>query len=147
MVLSSTDMIPSLQTGMINCLADPPLYVYTAGMYEKANQMIDLSWGVLVGATLVKKDTWERIPAATREKLLVIAKEYGARTDAEVKKLNDDAVAQMRKKGLQLVPVPDLAAWHKAAENSWTVLRGKTTPAEFFDEVKRLRDEYRARKK
>ena len=43
-VLSSTDIVPSLQTGMINCVAQVPAYVLTARLFDKANQMVDYPW-------------------------------------------------------------------------------------------------------
>ena len=65
-VLSSTDVVPSLQTGMIDCITNVPLYVLTTRMFEKAPYMIDVTWGCLVGATIVRKDAWEKIPADLR---------------------------------------------------------------------------------
>jgi TRAP-type C4-dicarboxylate transport system substrate-binding protein len=142
-VLSSTDAVPSLQTGMINCIANVPLYFLTSRLFEKANHMIDFPWGYLIGATLVRKETWEKIPADLRPKLLAVAKELGARVDAEVRKLNDDAVVAMKNQGLVVVKV-DPGPWLAAAERAWPTIRGKVVPAPFFDEVLRARDSYRA---
>ncbi len=141
-VLSSTDMVPSLQTGMVNCIANVPPYMLTARLFEKANHMIDVPWGYLVGATLVRKDAWEKIPADVRPKLLAIAREEGEKIDAEVQKLNTDAIAAMEKQGLQVVKV-DQAAWRAAAEKAWPVVRGKVVPAAFFDEVVAARNAFR----
>jgi TRAP-type C4-dicarboxylate transport system substrate-binding protein len=145
-VLSSTDVITSLQTGMIECIPNVPLYVLTARLFEKAPYMIDVNWGWLVGATVVRKDAWEKIPADLRPKLVAIAKELGKKVDAEVAKLNGEAVTAMEKQGLKVVAV-DAAAWRATAEKSWPVVRGEVIPAAFFDEVKALRDAQRAGKK
>lgn len=141
-VLSSTDMIPSLQTGMIDCFANAPLYVLTARLFERAGNMTDTAWGYLFGATLVKKDTWEKIPADLRPKLLEIAKELGRKVDAEVRRSNDEAIAAMKKQGLNVVAV-NQAEFRAAAEKAWPVVRGRVVSAEFFDEVVRARDEAR----
>jgi TRAP-type C4-dicarboxylate transport system substrate-binding protein len=141
-VLSSTDIVPSLQTGMIDCLANAPLYVLTARLFERAPNMLDVSWGYLFGATLVRKETWEKIPADVRPKLLEIARELGRRVDAEVKRQNDEAIAAMRKQGLWVVAV-NQAEFRAAAEKAWPVVRGRVVPAEFFDLVVRARDEAR----
>ena len=142
-VLSSTDVVPSFQTGMINCIANVPLYLLTARLFERAQHMIDVPWGYLVGATLVRKEAWEKVPAELRPRLLAIARDVGARVDADVKKLNDEAVAAMQKQGLDVVKV-DAAPWRAAAEKAWPVIRGKVVPAAFFDEVVKYRDAYRA---
>jgi TRAP-type C4-dicarboxylate transport system substrate-binding protein len=145
-VLSSTDVITSLQTGMIECIANVPLYVLTARLFEKVPYMIDVNWGWLVGATVVRKDAWEKIPADLRPKLLAIAKELGKKVDDEVAKLNTEAVIAMEKQGLKVVKV-DAASWRATAEKSWPVVRGEVVPAAFFDEVKAVRDAQRGAKK
>jgi TRAP-type C4-dicarboxylate transport system substrate-binding protein len=142
-VLSSTDVVPSLQTGMINCITNVPLYVLTARLFEKASNMMDLNWGYLFGATLVRKDAWEKIPADLRPKLIAVAHELGKRIDAESRRMNDDAIAAMKRQGLTVVQV-DLPAWQKTAAAIYPVIRGKVVPAAFFDEVKRNRDAIRA---
>ncbi len=140
--LSATDIVPSLQTGMIDCVPNVPLYVLTARLFEKAPYMMDLPWSWLLGATLVRKDTWDRIPADTRAKLTQIAQELGQKVDTEVRRLNTDAVVAMRKQGLKTVP-GDAPAWRAVMEKTWAVVRGGVVPAEFFDEVKAARDQCR----
>jgi TRAP-type transport system periplasmic protein len=145
-VLSSTDLITSLQTKMINIVAQPPLYAYTAGLFERAKYMLDLKWGLLTGATVVKKDQWEKIPADLRVKLLAIAEEYGAKVVADVRKQNEEAVAQMVKKGLTVVEPTDLPGWKAALARAQEIVRTKVVPTATYDKVKALRDEYRALK-
>jgi TRAP-type C4-dicarboxylate transport system substrate-binding protein len=145
-VLASTDIVPSLQTGMINCVAQAPAYVLTARLFDKANKMVDFPWTYLIGGTVVKKEAWEKVPADLRPKLIAIAREVGSKVDTEVKKLNDDAVEAMKKQGLEVVKV-DPVAWQKAAEKSWPAVRGKVVPADFFDEVAKLREAARKAKK
>ncbi len=142
-VLSSTDLVPSLQTGMIDCVTNVPLYVLTTRMFEKANHMMDLPWGYIFGATIVRKETWEKVPAALRPQLQAIAVDVGQKVDAEVKRLGADAVTAMKKQGLNVVPV-EAAPWRAAMEKSWPVVRGGVVPAPFFDEVKAARDACRA---
>jgi TRAP-type C4-dicarboxylate transport system substrate-binding protein len=145
-VLSSTDIVPSFQTGMINCLAQVPAYVLTARLFDKANHMMDFPWAYLIGATVVKKDTWEKIPADLRPKLMAIAKDVNGKIDAEVKRLNDDAVSAMVKQGLKVVKV-EAAPWEKAAARTWPAIRGKVLPEQTFDAALKARDEARKARK
>jgi TRAP-type transport system periplasmic protein len=141
-VLTSVDLVPALQTGMVTCVTQPPAYALTARTFEKANHMMEYPWAWLMGATLVRRDAWERIPADVRQRLLAIAGETAEKLDAESRRLAGDAVAAMRKQGLVVFPV-DGAAWRAGAERAWPATRGKVVPAEFFDEVVRARDEVR----
>ena len=145
-VLSETDLVPSLQTGMITCVGQVPAYMLTARLFEKANQMVDYPWSYLVGATVVRKEAWEKIPADLRPKLQAITRDINARIDAEVKRLNDDAVGAMKKQGLVAVKV-DPGPWDQAAKKSWPAIRGKVVPEAFFDQVVKLRDEARKNRK
>ena len=138
-VLSSNDIYASLQTGMIDCVPNVPLYVLTARMFDKARHMNDPAWAYMMGATLVRKDAWEKIAPDLRPKLLAIAKELGEKVDNEVRRLNADAIAAMQKQGL-VVEKTDPGPWRAAMERSWPVVRGGVVPAEFFDEVRKARE-------
>ncbi len=144
-VLSSTDLITSLQTKMINIVSEPPLYAYTSGFYDRAHYMLNIKWGLLTGATVVKKDVWEKIPADVRAKLLVIAAEQGAKVDADVRKQNEESLVQMKAKGLTILEPKDEAAWNNAYAKIQEVVRTKVVPTATYDKVKALRDEYRAK--
>src|SRR3989440_1741425 len=114
-VLSSTDLIPSLSSGMVNIVGNAPLYAYTTHIFEKARHMLNLHWGFLTGATVVRKDTWDKVPADLRPKLLEIAEDYSKKTRADVRKQNDDAIDQMKKRGLDVVQPADIEGWQKSA--------------------------------
>jgi len=133
-VLSSAEIVSSLQTGMIDCVPNVPLYMLTTRLFERASNMMDTTWAYLIGATLVRKDTWDKVPADLRPKLLGIAQDLGNRIDAEVRRLNEDAVAAMQKQGLKIVP-SDAAAWRAAMDKATSAVRGGVVPAEFYDEI------------
>src|SRR6266478_2841060 len=146
-VLSSTDLIPALTSRMVNIISQPPLYAYTTHIFEKADNMLNLHWGFLTGATVVKKEVWDRIPAEMQKKLLEIGEDYGERTRKDVRKQNEDAIEQMRKRGLTINQPTDIEEWRRVAERAHEVVRGKVVPTAIYDEVVRLRDEYRAQHK
>lgn len=146
-VLSSTDLITSLQTNMINITGQPPLYAFTTNVFAKADNMLDLKWGFLTGATVVRKDTWEKIDPVTRAKLLAIAKDVGAKVVTDVRKQNEEALAQMKAKGLRVNTPEKLDEWKGVYATIESVVRGTVTPAATYDKVKALRDEYRAQQK
>ncbi len=142
-VLSSTDLVPALQTGMIDCVGNVPAFMLAAHVYERARYMIDVPLGFALAAIVVRKDAWERIPADVRPRLLAVAQELGLRVDAEARRLSSDAVKAMTKQGLQVVTVAP-EAWRRTVEKSWPVLRERVVTPEFFDEVKGARDACRA---
>jgi TRAP-type C4-dicarboxylate transport system substrate-binding protein len=142
-VLSSSDIVPSLQTGMIDCVPNVPLYMLTTRLFEKAPHMMDTAWAYIVGATLVRKETWQKIPADVRPKLLAVGTELGDKIDAEVRRLNQDAITAMQKQGLKLVP-GDAAAWRTAMDKAVPAIRGGVVPADFYDAVIKAREACKA---
>ncbi len=138
-VLSTSELLPALTTGMVDCAANVPLYMLTSRAFERARHLVDLPLGPVLGATVVRKDVWDRIPQQVQQRLLEISREIGARIDAEVRRLNADAVHAMEGQGLDVVPV-DREQWLPALEKTWAVIRGEVVSAEFFDELRAARD-------
>ena len=136
-VLSPTDIIPSLRTGMISCVTQVPAYVLTARLFESARNMVNFPWSSLVAAVVIQKSTWDRIPAELRGRLLKIADEVTAGLNQSSHKLNQDAIETMKKQGLNVIDV-DIAPWRATAEKSWPAIREKIVPTAMFDEVVRL---------
>ena len=143
--LPVTDMLTSLQTGLIEAFQAPPLFAMLERSYEAAKNMIDIPWAPLIGATIISNRVWQRIPADIRPQLLSAAKKAGDEMRDEIRRLDRDAITQMKKRGLKVVE-PDaatLADWRRQTEAAYPKLRGTMVPEDLFDQVKRLRDDYR----
>lgn len=145
-MLETSDILPGLETGLINATAVPPIFALAGQLDLRAPHMLNLNWGPLVGACVIKKSTWEKIPAANRAALRAAAEKAGAEIRANSRKESDAAVAAMQKRGLivhEVTPEQD-AIWRTEAEKLYPEIRGHIVPADIFDEVQRLVKEYRA---
>ncbi len=144
--LSTNDLLPGLQTGMVNGYSSTPLVSLAFQWFGLAPNMADLRYAPLTGATVIEKRTWEKIPPDLRPKLLDASRRAGLRLRAEIRRLNQEALGVMVKNGLKINKVsPEVRAqWRKMVEDAYPQVRGKIMPAEAFDTVKRYRDEYRA---
>lgn len=147
--LEATEIHPGLKTGLINAFSSTPLAALSFQWFGSAKNMTDLKWAPLVGATVIRNDAWEKIPADLKPALVKAAKETGERLKKETRKLGDEAVDIMKKNGLTVVPVPPeaFADWEKQARAAYPRIMGKTIPPAMVAEVERLRDEFRASKK
>ena len=144
--LAYTDVLTSLQTGMIDVVQGPPLYALIEQWFGLANHMVELRWAPLVGATLVRRETWDRIRPEWQEPMLEAARSAGDRLREDIRRLGEESVPEMQKRGLAIVPIDEerLAEWRAETLAAYPKLRGTYAPAEMFDETLRLRDEYRA---
>lgn len=147
--LPSTEIATALQTGLVQALGCPPQVAVIAQYYTHARNMTAVPWQLLLGATVIKKSAWERIPADLRPALLQVARESGARLQAEIRSSGDRDVEAMRKRGLNVVAVDarQRELWKKTAESLYPKIRGTVVPADAFDEALRYRDEYRRSKR
>lgn len=146
--LPATEIATALQTGLVNALGCPPQLAVIAQYYNYAKNMTDLPWQLLLGATIINKPVWDKIPADLRPALLQAAREAGTRLQEEIRKTGDRDVEAMRKRGLNVVAVDARAReqWKKTAESLYPKIRGAIVPADAFDEALRYRDEYRKSK-
>ena len=143
--LAATDILPGLQTGLINAFDTTPLMALSSQWFGLAPYMLDLKWAPLVGATVITTKAFATIPPETRESFLAAADEAGARLRGEIRTSDLKAIEAMRKHGLtvQAASAEIEAEWLKAAEGVYPKIRGAIVPADIFDEVRRLRDEFR----
>jgi len=143
--LETNDILPSLQTGLINAVPSTPFYALAGQFFGPASHMLELNWAPLVGGAVVTRKTWDSLSAEARDAMMKAATEAGEQIKAKSRAESDQAVETMRKRGLTVHAVtPDVeAAWRKAAEEVYPKIRGAIVPAEMFDEVIRLLQEFR----
>jgi TRAP-type C4-dicarboxylate transport system substrate-binding protein len=144
--LEVTDILPGLKTGLIDAVPAPPFFALAGQFYDPAPNMLDMNWVPLVGACVVTKKTWDKIPPDAQKVMLEAAEKAGQEIRTQARKEMTDAVIAMKKRGLRvhtLTPEAE-AAWRKVAEGAYPKIRGAIVPAELFDEVQRLLKEYRS---
>jgi TRAP-type transport system periplasmic protein len=146
--LPSTELASSIQSGLVTAFGAPPQVAVITQYYNHAKNMTDLKWNLLLGATVIRKAVWERIPADVRPALVEAAQDAGRRLREDIRASADKDIAEMGKRGLKVVPVPAAARaqWLKLAESTYPGIRGKVVPADVFDEAMKYRDEYRKKK-
>jgi len=143
--LAATDILTGLQTGLIDAFQAPPLVALSDQWFGGAKNMLNIQFAPLVGATVMDKDAWDKIPAATQKELLQSARTAGVALRNEIRKAEANSIPLMQQFGLNVVPADAkvVAEWRQLSESIWPKLRGSMVPADLFDEVVRLRDEYR----
>ena len=144
--LEITDILPSLQTGLIDALCASPSYALAGQFYGPAPYMLDLHWGPLVGATVITEKAWNSLPADARPALMKAAEEAGSQITIKSRAENEESIEAMKKHGLHVIAAtPEIeAAWRKRCEAFYPKIRGDIVPADMFDRVQKLLEEYRA---
>lgn len=145
--LAATEVTTGLQTGLIEAIPAPPSVAMASQWYTKTPYMIDLRIAPLTGALVISKRAWQRIPEELRPALRSEARRIVRQMRVENRRLEREAVEAMKKRGLKVLqPSPaEIREWDAVASDVNRKVRGSYVPAEYFDEVLRLVNEFRSR--
>jgi TRAP-type C4-dicarboxylate transport system substrate-binding protein len=145
--LETTAIPQGLLSGTISSVPTVPIFALAAQLDTQAKHMLELNWAPLVGAAVVRKKAWDKVPAAARAAMLEIAAETGRQVTAAGRAESEAAVTAMVKRGLKVQKVsPEVdAEWRALLDGVQDQVRGKIVPAEMFDTARSLLKEYRAK--
>jgi TRAP-type C4-dicarboxylate transport system substrate-binding protein len=146
--LEVADVLPSLQTGLIDCVCMPPSIALALQLDNIAPNMLDMNWVPLVGAAIITKQTWDTIPPETQAALKKSALEAGKLIKADGRRENVESIEAMKKRGLKVHTLtPELdKEWDQTVSKSYSKVRGIAVPEDIYDEVMSQLTAFRAGK-
>jgi TRAP-type C4-dicarboxylate transport system substrate-binding protein len=135
--LEVADILPSLQTGLIECVSLPPTIALALQVDSVAPHMLDMNWVPLVGAAIITKKTWDTISPEAQQEMRKAAIEAGKLLKADGRRENVESVAAMKKRGLKVDSLtPELdAQWETEVQKVLVRIRGIAVPNDIYDEV------------
>ena len=144
-VVAATDVLPSLQSGLIDSFPSTPLGALALQWFGLAPNMLDVPWAPLMGAIIVKKDAWEAIPEQHRAAMMASARRIGDETKSQIRSQDKKAITVMKRYGLTVntVDAATRKRWEDLAKSVHPIVREKMVPADIFDQTKALVDEHR----
>lgn len=146
--LETNDILPSIQTGMINVVPSTPYFALASQIYATATNMLEINWAPIVGALVITRKAWDSMAPAAQAALRSAGEKAGVQMRTKARAEVDEAVDAMKKRGLIVNrPSPEqLREWHELAERLYPRIRGTMVPADTFDEVFRHLAAYRTGK-
>lgn len=148
--LSITDVMTSLQTGMINGVYGSPLSVIALQWFARMKYVFALPLTNASGAVLISKKTFDSLSPEDRKAMLELGEKHFRALTLQSRKENDESVAILKKKGLAFTEpaspavVKDLEAAGQTARLS---LVGKLYSRELLEKVDNALKAFRAGKK
>ncbi len=143
----STEVLTSLQSGMLDAFALTPLTAAAVQWFALAPHMSAFNWAPMLGGIVISDSTWKKIPADLRPKLL----EAAARLEGELRKETDhletQALEVMKKYGLAVEDTPPDAVrqWESLADKGFEFLVGKRIDRGVYEQIERHLEQYRGR--
>ncbi len=135
--LETSDILPSIQTGMINVVPSTPYFALASQIYNSAPNMLEINWAPIVGAMVVTRKAWDDMTPAAQTALREAGEKAGVQIRAKARQEVEDAVDAMKKRGL-VVNRPNaeqMREWNALADKLYPRIRGAMVPADTFDEV------------
>jgi TRAP-type C4-dicarboxylate transport system substrate-binding protein len=146
--ITLADMVMGLQTRLIDSFYLPIILAESLNLYRSAKNMTNLRWAPLQGAIILKKDTWDQIPAPRQKTIRRIAREAAQKLISQNRLREAASLEAMKKRGL-IVHEVDAATerkWIETAQAAYPKIREELMPPEVFDKIQKIRDEYRKSK-
>jgi len=144
-----SEVLTSLQTGLIDGFINTPVFALSLQIFSKAKYMVDVSYGIAVAGTIIQKAAWDKIEPGLQAILLKAARDIALQTRQDVRGMDEKAITEMKKYGLEIVAVKaqDASAWVEPVQKSYPEIREKLIPKDIFDKTLELRRQYRTQKK
>lgn len=138
--LASTDIISSLQTGLINTIPTMPIYALAQQSFGIANKMLDLKWGVLMAGIIINLDTWNRIPDKYHNDLTKVVNDIQKKYSSLNSDSEQNAISAMKNYGLIVNKISDSqkSKWYEEVDKIEPLLRGPIIPENIYDTVIKL---------
>jgi TRAP-type transport system periplasmic protein len=146
--LSITDVLLSLQTGMVDTVYSSTQGALALQWFTKVKHVTQLRMGYATGGILISKKKFDKLPTTYQ----AAVKKIGAECLQELVQLikNDNLKAHkvLEKNGVKWVDLPEekeMAQFHEAGVVARKNLAGKTIPAKLLEEVLGHLKEFRNR--
>lgn len=149
-VLEEDKIYTGLSTGLIEAVSLPAFLANFTQVATVAPHMLDLRYAPVVGAMIVTRRAWAKLPADLQAKLRAAGEAAGEAIRRQSRAEDDAAIQAMRdKQGLQVTPAtPELVQeWERVIGQAWPRIRGALVPADLFDRVLAELQAFRTAKK
>ena len=135
--LETTDILPAIQTGMINVVPSTPYFALATQVYNTAPHMLDINWAPIVGALVVTRKAWDGMSPEVQTAVRAASDKAGAQIRTKARQEVEEAVDAMKKRGLTVnKPNPaQMKDWNDLADKLYPRIRGTMVPTETFDDV------------
>ncbi len=143
--ISSVEVVSGFQTGLVEAAPLPVVYAEGSQIYRSAKYMADLPWAPIQGAFIMREESWNELSPAQQAIMTRVIGEISAEFESTSLAQEGKSLEAMRRRGLEVVPASDgfVDEMTGVHEELLPMIRERLVPEDVFDEVFRLRDEYR----
>ena len=109
--LGVPDVLPSLQTGLIDAFTNSPYGSIALQWYTKAAYVTNLKMSVGIGGSVLTNKAWNDLDPAHQQVLTDVTKEKYGELVTRIRKDNKKSMKSLKEAGLAVVEPEDFARW------------------------------------
>lgn len=147
--LSITDVLTSLQTGMVNAVYISPLACIALQWFTRVKYMLDLPLADASGAVVISKKKFDELAPDLKEILVRNGRKYMAKLTALSREDNRKSIEVLQKHGIQLISPSSKELrreYFEIGKAARRLLIGKLYSEEFLSRVEKAVFEFRAQR-
>lgn len=145
--LALPEVLPSLQTGLIDAFYAPPLAAIALQWFSQVSYMSSDAYTRATGGMLISRSRWEAIPTKLRMILKDVAGRYAQEVVIKTRRENQEALAALKRHGIQIVDLDpgEQSRLLEVSRNLWEEQAGKLYPRTLLNKVQSLLQQYRGK--
>jgi TRAP-type C4-dicarboxylate transport system substrate-binding protein len=142
--IAATDLMTSLQGGMVDAFVTSPLVAASSQWFGIAGNMATIKLAPLWGAAVVSMKSWSQIPADLQLRLLDAAEKISQSLAPDLAKADGQAIDVMKKYGLKINQVSPQATqdWVDLLQKTFSGLVGRSYDKTSFEMANGYLGEY-----
>ncbi len=143
--LPITDVITSLESGLINSIYGSPLGAVALQWFTKVKYMLDMPMAYAVGATLISKDRYNSLEPDMQKLLKSTFKKHMERLTEMTREDNKRSIEEIKKYGVEIISLDSksVAEFDDVSKAVSASVAGTVFSADLIDSVKTNIEEYR----
>ncbi|MGV1098351.1 TRAP transporter substrate-binding protein [Thiovibrio sp. JS02] len=144
--LSIPDVLPSLQTGMINTVFNSFYGSIVLQWFTRTKYITNAPFGYAYGGLIFSKSAFDKLPAKYVTLMETAARKHFAGLLTDTRKSNEEALQTLKNNGIQLLGAEEASLRELHATRDRTVQRlvGTAFSKEIYEAATRLRADFRA---
>ena len=148
--LSLPNVLPSLQSGLIDACYGTPLTVLALQWFTKVKYRTSLAITNVMGALVLSETLWQQLSAEQQTLVREAVRKYNAKAVMNMRQYETKALTLLHTTaGIETIPVAEeeVTRLQQVSEQVRQELVGKLYPQESLDRVLALRDAYRQKQR
>lgn len=143
--LASIDILPGLQTGLIDAVSTNPQFALVQQMFGISKNMLDLKWGLLTGGVILDSKIFNKMSSNDRESIINISREFEKKYQTTMRYNDGKAIEVMKELGLTVNTLTneEETYWRSYVGNWYPDIQNIFKNQDLFDKIVEIKESHK----